>query len=80
MTIFSIERRTKEIGIRKSNGARTVEIFLMLNKDFIKWIFVAFIIASPLGYFFASKWLQTYSYKISLHWWLFIPDYWNGHI
>jgi putative ABC transport system permease protein len=63
--------RTKEIGIRKVNGARTAEIMAMLNKDFIKWVAIAFIIACPLAWYAMHKWLQNFAYKTELSWWVF---------
>jgi putative ABC transport system permease protein len=68
---FYFERRIKEIGIRKINGARVNQILSMLNKDFIKWIFLAFIIACPIAGFAIDKWLQTFAYKTELSWWIF---------
>jgi putative ABC transport system permease protein len=67
-----ITRRTKEIGIRKTNGAKTWEIVLMLSKDFMKWVLVAYFIASPVTYYAMHKWLQNFAYKTPLYWWIFI--------
>jgi putative ABC transport system permease protein len=63
--------RIKEIGIRKVNGARTFEILTMLNKDFVKWVGFAFVIATPIAYFAMHKWLENFAYKTSLSWWIF---------
>lgn len=71
MAIFSINRRIKEIGIRKVNGATDVEILSLLNKDLLKWIAVAFFIATPLAWFAMNKWLQNFAYKTGLSWWIF---------
>ncbi len=68
---FSIKKRTKEIGIRKVNGAKVSEILTMLNKDFVKWIVIAFIIATPIAYYAMNKWLENFAYKTSLSWWIF---------
>jgi len=64
-------KRTKEIGIRKVNGARITEVMLMLSKDFIKWIFIAFVIACPIAWYAMNKWLQNFAYKTTLSWWIF---------
>jgi putative ABC transport system permease protein len=64
-------KRTKEIGIRKVNGARITEILAMLNKDFVKWVAIAFIIACPIAWFAMYKWLQNFAYKTELSWWVF---------
>ncbi len=68
---FSTQNRTKEIGVRKVNGAKTGEIIRMLNKSFIKWVVVAFVIASPIAYYVLNKWLQNFAYKAELSWWIF---------
>jgi putative ABC transport system permease protein len=64
--------RTKEIGIRKVNGASAMEIIKMLNIDFLKWIFLATIIACPISYYSLYKWLEGFAYKTTLSWWIFI--------
>ena len=69
---FYSERRIKEIGIRKINGARVSEILAMLNKDFIKWIIIAFVIACPVAGYSINKWLQTFAYKTDISWWIFV--------
>jgi putative ABC transport system permease protein len=71
LTFFVVEQRTKEIGIRKVNGAKISEVLSMLNRDFVKWIGAAFIIASPISYYAISKWLESFAYKTSLSWWIF---------
>ena len=72
LTLLIINRRIKEIGVRKVNGARVAEIMAMLNKDFLKWVVVAFIIATPLAYVIAHKWLENFAYKATLSWWIFV--------
>jgi len=68
---FIIKSRTKEIGIRKVDGAKSIEIVRMLNLSFIRWIVLAFIIAIPLVYFIIRRWLQDFAYKTNLDWWIF---------
>jgi putative ABC transport system permease protein len=63
--------KTKEMGIRKINGAKVSEILSMLNEDFIKWVAIAFIIASPVAYYAMNKWLENFAYKTELSWWIF---------
>jgi putative ABC transport system permease protein len=72
LAAFYSERRTKEIGIRKVNGATISEIMAMLNREFIKWVFIAFIIATPVAWCAMHKWLQSFAYKTELSWWVFI--------
>ncbi|CAN5273181.1 ABC transporter permease [soil metagenome] len=69
---FTIQQKTKEIGIRKVLGASISGILMLLSKDFIKLILLAFIIATPIGYYFIHIWLENFAYKIELHWWLFV--------
>ncbi|MGQ8337414.1 ABC transporter permease [Sunxiuqinia sp. A32] len=63
--------RIKEIGIRKVNGAKVSEVMGMLNKDFVKSVMIAFIIAAPATFFAMNKWLENFAYKTSLSWWIF---------
>ncbi len=71
LATFTAERRIKEIGIRKVNGAKISEILAMLNKDFVKWVALAFIIATPIAYYAMNKWLENFAYKAGLSWWIF---------
>ncbi len=71
ISIFIIDKQTKEIGIRKVNGAKVSEILTMLNKDFVKWVANAFVIATPIAWYAMNKWLQNFAYKTELSWWIF---------
>ncbi|MBN1925509.1 MAG: ABC transporter permease [Prolixibacteraceae bacterium] len=71
LTILAMQNRTKEIGIRKINGAKVSEILALLNKDFLMWVMFAFIVATPLARYIMHKWLDNFAYKTSLSWWLF---------
>ena len=71
LSVLSAEKRTKEIGIRKVLGASVKQIVTTLSKGFIKLVVLALIIASPLAYLAANKWLQNYPYRITTSWWLF---------
>jgi putative ABC transport system permease protein len=64
--------RTKEIGIRKVNGASVWTIIRMLNFDFVKLILIAFAIACPLSYYIMGKWLQNFAYRTGMSWWVFV--------
>jgi putative ABC transport system permease protein len=68
---YSTKKRTKEIGIRKVNGAKISEILAMLNKDFVKWVALAFVIATPIAYYAMNKWLENFAYKTELSLWIF---------
>jgi putative ABC transport system permease protein len=71
MSLFACQRRIKEIGIRKVNGARVSEVLTMLNRDFVKWVAIAFVIATPIAYYAMNRWLESYAYKTELSWWIF---------
>jgi putative ABC transport system permease protein len=71
LAAFFSEKRTKEIGIRKVNGATIAELMRMLNTKFIKWVFIAFLIATPIAFYAMHKWLQSFAYKTKLSWWIF---------
>lgn len=71
MATFMINHRTKEIGIRRVAGAKVSEILFLLDKEFIKWVVVAFIIATPIAWYTAYGWLQNFAYKTNLSWWIF---------
>jgi putative ABC transport system permease protein len=63
--------RTKEIGIRKVLGASVSSVVVLLSKDFIRLITIAFIIATPLAWYLMNKWLQDYAARIGISWWVF---------
>jgi putative ABC transport system permease protein len=71
VTSVLVSRRTKEIGIRKINGAKLSEILLMLNSGFLKCFIIAFIIACPVAWYTMHKWLQNFVYHTELKWWMF---------
>jgi len=66
LTAFAAEQRTKEIGIRKVLGASDSKIFLLLSKEFIRWLLLANIIAWPVAYVLINKWLQNFAYRIHI--------------
>ena len=66
-----IINRTKEIGIRKVNGAKVGEVISLLNKGFIRWVVIAFVIATPVAWLMMHKWLENFAYKTNLSWWIF---------
>ncbi|MEQ9402450.1 MAG: ABC transporter permease [Cyclobacteriaceae bacterium] len=66
------KRRTKEIGIRKINGAGVYQIFSMLSFSFLKSIIIAFVVACPVSWYFMNKWLENFAYRADIGWWLFV--------
>jgi putative ABC transport system permease protein len=72
LSAYAITRRTKEIGIRKVNGARIIQVMVLLNNDFLKWVVLAIVIAIPFAWFAMYKWLQNFAYRTELSWWIFV--------
>ncbi len=71
LAAFTTEQRTREIGIRKVLGATVPGIAAMLSGDFLKLVFIAIVIASPLAWWGMSKWLQDFAYRTEIQWWMF---------
>ncbi len=71
LATYMAENRIKEIGVRKVLGASVANITTLLSKDFLKLVVISFVIASPVAWWAMSKWLQTYSYRINIEWWVF---------
>ncbi len=75
LALFITQSRTKEIGIHKVNGAKTGNILQMLIRGFVAWIFIAYLLACPVAYFFMVKWLENFAYQAGIAWWVFL---WAG--
>ncbi|MFL0353094.1 FtsX-like permease family protein [Xanthomarina sp. GH4-25] len=71
LATYIAEQRTKEIGIRKVLGASVSTIVKMLSTDFVKLVILAFVIATPIAWWFMNSWLQDFAYRIELNWWIF---------
>lgn len=72
LVTFTAEQRFKEIGIRKVLGSTIPQIIAMLSADFIKLVFISFLIAFPLGFYFMNIWLQGFAYHTQIQWWVFV--------
>ena len=72
LSIFVVERKVKEIGIRKVLGASVPGIVGLLSKDFLKLVLIAAFIASPLAWYFMREWLQDFAYRVNIGWWIFL--------
>jgi len=72
LTIFTTKKQTKNIAIRKVNGASSYSIWKYLISGYIKLICIAFILAIPASYYFLNRWLQNFAYKTNIAWWIFI--------
>ncbi|MFC0514992.1 ABC transporter permease [Mucilaginibacter angelicae] len=70
LAAYAAEQRNKEIGIRKVLGASVTTIVGMLSKDFIKLVFIAILISSPIAWFMMNKWLQDFAYRVNIQWWV----------
>jgi putative ABC transport system permease protein len=72
LVTFTLEKRTKEIGIRKVLGASVSSISALISKDFLKLVTIAIFLASPIAWYFLNKWLQHYPYRVNVYWWIFL--------
>jgi putative ABC transport system permease protein len=71
LSLFATSQRVKEIGVRKVLGASVTNIVLLLSKDFIRLVIIAFVMAAPLAYYVMHAWLQDFAYRINIEWWVF---------
>ena len=71
LAALAVINRTKEMGIRKVLGATLTSIISLLSKDFLKLVIIAFVIATPVAWYFMHNWLQDYPYRINIEWWVF---------
>jgi putative ABC transport system permease protein len=71
LAAFTIEKRFKEIGIRKVLGASVQQVLALISKEFLKLVFVAFLIAVPLTWWLMDNWLQNYTFRVSISGWMF---------
>ncbi|MGN6195629.1 MAG: ABC transporter permease [Ginsengibacter sp.] len=71
LATYMAENRIKEIGVRKVLGASVTSITTLLSKDFLKLVIISFVIAAPIAWWAMNSWLQSYTYRISIQWWVF---------
>jgi putative ABC transport system permease protein len=71
LATYIAENRIKEIGVRKVLGASVTGITTLLSKDFLKLVIISFLIAAPIAFWAMSSWLESYTYRISIQWWVF---------
>jgi putative ABC transport system permease protein len=72
LIVFSIRQKEKEIALRKISGASLKDILLLLNRGVVIQLLIAFVVATPIAYYITIRWLETFAYKISIHWWVFV--------
>jgi putative ABC transport system permease protein len=71
LSAFAAEQRTKEVGIRKVLGATLTGIVSLFSKDFSKLVVIAFLLAAPLTWWIMNQWLEQYTYRVTVEWWMF---------
>ena len=71
LATYMAENRIKEIGVRKILGASVTSITTLLSRDFVKLVILSFLIAAPLAWWAMHQWLQNYTYRVSIEWWVF---------
>jgi len=71
LATYMAENRIKEIGVRKVLGASVTSITTLLSKDFLKLVIISFLIATPIAWWAMNSWLQSYTYRINIQWWVF---------
>ncbi|MBC7920027.1 MAG: FtsX-like permease family protein, partial [Ferruginibacter sp.] len=71
LAAFSVEQRTKEMGVRKVLGASVFHLTTLLSKDFLGLVVVAVVIATPVSWWATNQWLQNFAYKTAISWWMF---------
>jgi ABC-type antimicrobial peptide transport system permease subunit len=72
MVLLIVQQRVKEIGVRKVLGASVQNISILISKDFLLLVFIAVSIATPISWLVMNKWLESFPYRITLHWWMFV--------
>jgi putative ABC transport system permease protein len=72
MARYATERRTKEIGVRMVNGAELMDILVLINKSFLKWVIIACVVALPLGWYLMKGWLESFAYRSNISWWILV--------
>jgi len=72
LSVFAAARRKKEIGIRKVLGAGITQVTILLSKEFLKPVLIAILVASPIAWYVMMKWLENYTYRVSLDWWIYL--------
>ncbi len=71
IALISIARKTKEVGLRKVNGATIFEVTYLLNKDFVTWVLISLIVGLPLAFYIMTSWQKSFAFKTELNWWIF---------
>lgn len=75
LVMFETQFRRKEIGLRRVHGATVNEILILINNKFVRIVLICFLIATPIAYFFIDRWLNTFTYRTPMHWWIFVLSF-----
>jgi putative ABC transport system permease protein len=70
LAAFAAGKRTREIGIRKVLGASVQSIVILISKDFLKLVLLAFVLSIPLAWYGMQRWLESFAYRIDIEWWM----------
>lgn len=71
LSAYAARQRVKEIGVRKVLGASVAQVSILLSSGFVKLVVISFLIASPVAWVVMNKWLQQFSYRVNINWWVF---------
>lgn len=71
LSSYSLERRTKETGVRRVNGAGVMDMFYVFSRQFALWILISFVLAIPVSYIAMTRWLQHFAYRTGISWWVY---------
>jgi putative ABC transport system permease protein len=71
LSVYTADRRKKEIGVRKVLGASVQSVVALLSREFVKLVFIAAIVAFPIAWWVMNKWLMDFAYRIEIEWWVF---------
>jgi putative ABC transport system permease protein len=72
LSIYTAERRKKEIGVRKVLGASVQNVVGLLSREFLRLVTIAAVVAFPIAWLAMNKWLENFAYRISMDWWIFL--------
>src|SRR5699024_7972666 len=72
LALLSINKRVKEIGIRKVLGSSVSNIVILISRDFLKLVILSFVVAAPVSWWMMHRWLENFAYHITLQWWMLI--------
>jgi putative ABC transport system permease protein len=72
LAAYAGEQRTKEMSIRKVLGADSLTILVLLSKEFLRLVFISILIATPVSWYYMNKWLQGFSYRENIQWWVLL--------